>query len=220
VLFYLYQGTDPFHRDNVGLRLARQHRVPLVYFVGTVEGWYEAIWPMYVVDDDPARLTFTVVADAQTDLLVPPAGEPVAEQVERRRYVTREVQQRLHQQLFRARVIRAYAETCAICRLRRRELLEAAHILADTDPRGQPVVPNGVAMCTLHHTAYDRNVLGIRPDFVVEVRQDVLRQSDGPMLIHGLQGFQGARLFLPRRRDEQPAREFLEVRYTQFRQAS
>jgi putative restriction endonuclease len=102
LLFYRYQGTDPFHRDNVGLRLARQRRVPLVYFVGTVEGWYEAIWPVYVVDDDPARLTFTVVADAQIGLLVPSAREPETELVERRRYVTREVQQRLHQQLFRA----------------------------------------------------------------------------------------------------------------------
>jgi putative restriction endonuclease len=86
-------------------------------------------------------------------LLVPPPASPEAERVERRRYFTREVQQRLHQQLFRARVIRAYAETCAICRLRRRELLEAAHIAADTDPRGEPGVPNGVAMCALHRMA-------------------------------------------------------------------
>jgi putative restriction endonuclease len=75
-------------------------------------------------------------------------------------------------------------------------------------------------MCALHHTAYDRNVLGIRPDVVVEVRQDVLRQSDGPMFVHGLQGFQGTRLFLHHHRDERPNREFLEVRYAQLRQAS
>jgi putative restriction endonuclease len=31
LLQYRYRGTDPAHRDNVGLRLALQRRVPLVY---------------------------------------------------------------------------------------------------------------------------------------------------------------------------------------------
>src|SRR3954451_25010733 len=33
-LSYAYRGSDPLHRDNVGLRLAMRQRVPLVYFVG------------------------------------------------------------------------------------------------------------------------------------------------------------------------------------------
>jgi putative restriction endonuclease len=220
VLSYRYRGTDPSHRDNVGLRLARKLGLPLVYFVGTVEGWYEAIWPVYVLDDDPDRLTFTLMVGHSASLFTPAPGESQAVITELRRYATREVQQRLHQRVFRGQVIRAYANGCAICRLRRRELLEAAHILGDTHERGQPVVPNGVAMCPLHHTAYDRNVLGITPDFVVEVRGDVLRDTDGPMLVHGLQEFQGAPLFLPRRQDERPNQDFLKERYNQFRRAS
>ena len=31
-LEYRYRGTDPNHRDNVGLRLAMQHGLPLAYF--------------------------------------------------------------------------------------------------------------------------------------------------------------------------------------------
>jgi putative restriction endonuclease len=190
-----------------------------VYFVGTVEGWYEAIWPVYIVGDDPSTLTFTVQVEPTASLLTA-AAQSDATITELRRYATREVQQRLHQRVFRGHVIRAYANGCAICRLRRRELLEAAHILGDTDVRGQPVVPNGVAMCSLHHTAFDRNVVGIRPDYVVEVRSDVLHEIDGPMLVHGLQGFQGSRLFLPHRPDERPNQGFLEERYSQFRRAS
>jgi putative restriction endonuclease len=49
------------------------------------------------------------------------------------------------------------------------ELLEAAHILPDSDPRGEPIVSNSVALCTLHRAAFDRYVLGIRPDLVVDV---------------------------------------------------
>jgi HNH endonuclease len=135
-------------------------------------------------------------------------------------HVTREVQQRLHQRVFRGQVIRAYAIQCAVCRLRQRELLEAAHILSDTDPRGQPIIPNGLAMCSLHHAAYDTNVIGISPDYVIHLRGDVLHEHDAPMLQHGLQGFEQKPLFLPRRQDERPDRGFLEERFEAFRQES
>ena len=47
-------------------------------------------------------------------------------------------------------------------------------ILPDTHPRGKPVVPNGLAICKLHHAAFDANILGIRPDYTVDLRLDVL----------------------------------------------
>jgi putative restriction endonuclease len=123
----------------------------------------------------------------------------------------------LHQREFRERVVRAYQHHCAVCRLRRDELLEAAHIVADADPLGVPTVSNGVALCTLHHAAFDTHLIGIRPDYVVEVRKDVLDEKDGPMLIHGLQGFHRASLLVPRRRAAQPNRQSLEERYALFR---
>ena len=43
LLRYRYRGTDPSHRDNVGLRLALEHRLPLVYFFGLMPGKYLAI---------------------------------------------------------------------------------------------------------------------------------------------------------------------------------
>lgn len=219
MLAYRYRGTDPMHRDNVALRLAMMRRTPLVYFFGIVPGRYDAIWPVFVVDDDPDRLTFTVVVEdpafAHMD------GTPLAPGEDaRRRYVTTLVQRRLHQQAFRERVLLAYRETCGICRLRQRELLDAAHILPDRHPQRLPMVTNGLALCTLHHAAFDRQVLGVRPDLIVEVRGDVLREEDGPMLVHGLQGFQGSRLFVPRREDHQPNRDFLAERYELFRKAS
>jgi len=134
--------------------------------------------------------------------------------------VTRLGKQRMLQQEFRQRVLRAYREQCAICRLRHEELLDAAHILPDGHPRGEPVVPNGLALCKLHHAAFDRHVLGVRPDLTVELRPDVLREPDGPMLKYGLQGFQDARLLLPRDPALRPNLEFVEERYGMFRRAS
>jgi hypothetical protein len=52
VLRYRYRGDDPQHRDNVGLRLAMQRGVPLIYLFGTVPGWYAPVWPVLVVNDD------------------------------------------------------------------------------------------------------------------------------------------------------------------------
>ena len=69
-----------------------------------------------------------------------------------------------------------------MCALGHRELLDAAHIIPDTDPRGLPVIQNGIALCKIHHAAYDRNILGIRPDYVVEIHQRLLDEIDGPML--------------------------------------
>ncbi|MGH2757949.1 MAG: HNH endonuclease [Actinomycetota bacterium] len=214
---YRYRGTDPHHHQNVGLRKAMEQQVPLVYFYGTVPGYYAAAFPAYVVADDPGVLTFTVAVD---DYLLDTSEDPfTVDPAPRRAYVTRLVRARLHQVGFRQRVIRAYQQKCAICRLRRVELLDAAHILPDTDPRSAPVVPNGLALCRLHHAAFDRNVLGIRPNYQVEIRRDVLDETDGPMLVHGLQGFQGATLLVPRMERLRPIREFLAERYERFRAA-
>jgi putative restriction endonuclease len=100
------------------------------------------------------------------------------------------------------------------------ELLDAAHILPDGHPKGAPVVPNGLALCKLHHPAFDANLMGIRPDHVIEVKQKLLDEIDGPMLIHGLQGFDGRRMAVPRRPDHRPDAEYLEERYEVFRRAS
>jgi putative restriction endonuclease len=57
----------------------------------------------------------------------------------------------------------------------------------------------------------------VRPDYVVEVRVDVLEEVDGPMLKHGLQGFHGLPLLVPSKAAQQPDRRFLEERYAIFR---
>jgi putative restriction endonuclease len=117
-------------------------------------------------------------------------------------------------------VLRAYRERCALCRLRHAQLLDAAHILPDSDPLGAPVVPNGLALCKLHHAAFDQDFIAVRPDLVIEVRQDILEEEDGPMLVHGLQGFHERRILVPRRSEERPRPDFLEERYRRFLAAS
>jgi len=215
---YRYRGTDAAHRDNAGLRAAMTAHLPLIYFHGVVPGRYMASWPVYIVGDDLNSLTFTVAVDDR-QLMQVETYAAGADADARRRYVTRLTTQRLHQEAFRQRVLRAYREHCAICRLRHEELLEAAHILPDGHPRGEPVVPNGLALCKLHHAAFDANIIGIRPDYRVELRLDILEEIDGPMLKYGLQGFHNAVILTPRSEELRPRPEFLEERYSIFRRA-
>jgi len=219
LLLYRYRGTDPGHRDNVGLRLAMQRRMPLIYLFGVVPGQYLPVWPVYIVADDSARLCFSAaVDDAQHAQVGIEMAEATVEA--RRQYLTAVTQRRLHQESFRQRVLQAYQTQCAMCRLRHVELLEAAHILPDGHPKGEPIVPNGLALCTLHHAAFDRHILGVRPDLVVEVRLDILREVDGPMLKYGLQEMQDRKIVVPHTDRLRPRREFLEERFAVFRRAA
>lgn len=222
LLRYRYRGTNRGHPDNRGLRFAMERRLPLIYFHGIVPGKYMATWPVFVVKDNPAQLFFSVAVDDATHV-----GLSVDQQADglvsedsmaRRAYITAAVRQRLHQRAFRERVLDAYRHQCSFCRLRHEELLDAAHIIGDTEPMGEPVVRNGLSLCKLHHAAFDSNFVGLRPDYVLEVRRDIRRERDGPTLVHAIQALHGTSITLPRQLAQQPSRELLEIRYEQFRQ--
>lgn len=194
---------------------------PLIYFYGVKEGWYRPLWPAFIDEVDQERCAFRIVVQLGLDMRAPQlfAADPRALSIERR-YATIETKKRLHQDLFRQRVLAAYQDRCAICRLPRRELLEAAHILADRDERGRPEVPNGLSLCSLHHGAFDADLLGITPAGVIEIAKSLQDAQDGPTLEHGLKGFHGKTIHSPHRNEDRPRPDYLQIRYEQFRKAS
>jgi putative restriction endonuclease len=222
VLRYKYRGADPMHRDNVGLRECRARNLPLVYLHGIGNGRYVPVWPVFVVGDVQEQLTFLVSVDdvvSLRNLESTSAGNLVSstDAEIRRGYITVLAKRRIHQQAFRERVLEAYREQCALCRLKHQELLDAAHIVADSDPDGVPTVKNGLALCKIHHAAFDKHFLTVRPDYRIEVRADLLEESDGPMLKHGLQGLHQQEIVLPRDVAKRPDKNFLELRLQRFR---
>lgn len=224
VFTYHYRATGPDHRDNVGLRQAMLRKRPLVYFLGIVPGKYFPIWPVYIVGDSKSERTFSVqISDRVSFRPNPPdsvgVSEPTSEYRLTKTYAIITIKQRLHQGRFRERVLRAYREQCAFCRLKHLELLDAAHIVADSDPEGEPAVTNGISLCKLHHAAFDSNIVGVRPDYVIEVRKDILDEEDGPMLKHGLVMLNNKTIILPSPSRLSPDRLLLERRYQEFRAA-
>jgi putative restriction endonuclease len=222
-------GADGLHRyklrrdqlgtaENESLRNAVHLEVPIIWFVGVATGQFNVVAPVFLIAEEASEAQFVMaLTTGQLGVDVDSPAEATL-----RRYLFAETKRRLHQPVFASRVMLAYESRCAVCSLQHRELLDAAHIVPDSvaGPLGDPVVANGLALCKIHHAAYDKNILGIRPDHVVEIRHQLLDEIDGPMLRHGLQHHHGRKLMkLPAKRTERPDPERLAFRYQQFKVA-
>ena len=210
LLTYSYQ-KGPEGGKNLKLRRALELNLPVIRFNKIAKNYYVPIYPVYVVGDNPIAREFTLTVD-EAIRAVPGAEMSPIEKL----YAARIVQQRVHQPAFRARIMLAYECQCAVCNLKHVELLDAAHIVEDSDEHGAPEVTNGLSLCKIHHAAYDRKFLGISPDYVVHVNKPLLEEVDGPMLKHGLQEMNGRTLTLPAQRRDRPDRARLESRFDAF----
>ncbi|WP_231386293.1 HNH endonuclease [Arthrobacter sp. 131MFCol6.1] len=221
MLRYKWQGDDAEASDNRALRTAMHEGLPLIWFFGVAPGLFQPVFPVFLIDEEVESQQFIVDIDPQRVLLDSDAGpESPMEIAVIKRYGTRIARTRLHQRLFRSTVLHAYGTSCAICNLKHKVLLDAAHIIPDTEEDGVPTVVNGMAMCKIHHAAFDSKILGVRPDLIVEIRTDILAEVDGPMLRYGLQERHRQPLMsVPSKRAERPSRSLLEVAYARFREA-
>ena len=129
-----------------------------------------------------------------------------------RAYGETTVRTRLHQAYFRRDVLKVYQGRCSVCELRIRPLLQGAHIVPDAVAEGVAAVQNGLALCALHHAAYDRSVLRISPDYQIHVAGEWVEKND-PFAQVALAEFDGRRLMLPRDSTHHPNRDFLATRF-------
>ena len=74
---------------------------------------------------------------------------------------------------------------------------------------------NGLSLCSIHHRAFDQNLVGVSPDYEVHVSNHLLDEEDGPML-ELLKTFHRAPIVLPTRRAWKPDREQLALRFERF----
>lgn len=212
---YAFMGQDPEAADNRWLREALENRTPIIDFLGTAPGCYQAELPAFISGWDAKALKVRVAfSPADQQELKAPETE-----IERR-YALRAVKQRLHQASFREAVISAYNGRCALSNLPEQRLLDAAHIMADADEKlGQPVVCNGIPLSKIHHAAFDAHLLGIDPDFRIHVADRLMVQHDGPLL-ESLKRLAGGILHLPQRAKDKPDRDRLAARFELYKAAS
>lgn len=224
LLRYKWRGFDPHLADNRWLRAAMEQGLPLVWFVGigyqpgTKTQVFQPVMPVWLIAEEPMHQQFVVALEPGQRALVDHGIVDVSPIERAYNLVT--ARQRVHQPLFRSRVLHAYRQRCAVCRLPFISLLDAAHIKPDAEG-GSPDVPNGLALCKIHHGAFDSNMLGISPDYRITITESVLETFDGPTLQHALKEMHGATLSqLPSRLAQRPDRNLLEERYHRFLLAS
>lgn len=113
--------------------------------------------------------------------------------------------------LFRKNVLRAYNYQCAICGFNMRHddttvALEAAHI--KWKQHGGPCeIPNGLALCAIHHKAFDKGSIGLDENMRVLVSDAV---NGGGIVERLFWDFDGKTIALPQVRKNYPFEGFVE----------
>ncbi|MGM0563070.1 MAG: HNH endonuclease [Pseudomonadota bacterium] len=220
---YSLQAGDSRGGNNRYLWQAKELGQPFIYFHGVYPGFYAAIWPCYVGEiyelGKKNSYCDIYVGLQGGESLLPSLvnGQYHIPDSFERRYAVRESKVRLHQSSFRQAVLEAYDNKCAMTGLPSPQLLDAAHIIPDASVHSEASVRNGIALSKLHHSAFDKNMIGIDPDFRIHVSDRVMRSVDGPLLEQGIKGLNGKVITVPKNNHIQPSRDFLAERFDRFR---
>ena len=145
------------------------------------------------------------VGEADDDSVSEAVAEP-------RRYAVVAAKRALRAIGFRSRVLRAYGDSCAMCGVQLR-LLDAAHILPAAHPDSTDGTDNGVALCALHHRAFDRTLVTFDGQFRTHVNETALTRLQQENQTAGLAEFRRALrpiLALPPARRDRPASRFVD----------
>lgn len=136
------------------------------------------------------------LTDAQIDAIANP----------KRRKVIATIVRNYRASDFRQRVLGAYKHRCSMCGIQL-ELIEAAHIVPVASDRGNDDTNNGIALCKLHHAAYDRNLVCFDERYRIEVSDSKVAQLHEINLDGGILKFRNAlrpALILPNDRRDYP----------------
>ena len=117
-----------------------------------------------------------------------------------RRRVLRQAFVKSRDQQFREKVLYVYGHRCAVCGVQA-GLVQGCHIVAVKE-EGLDDVRNGIALCAIHHYAYDRGLIGINPDYTIRMNQRMVQELRAARLDGELDSFVrsarvGERIHLP-----------------------
>jgi putative restriction endonuclease len=167
-------------------------------------------FPVYVVADDPVGRYVEIAVDESLRFLPGQTSTP-----DTRAYAERLTKLRLHQPVFRARVLQGVrAGVRHLPAQARRPARRSAHpVRRRGRAAGDPERPVAVQDPP---RGYDRGILGRPAGLRRAGTPRRVLEVDGPMLKHGIQDVQGWHLELPKRISERPDRDLLAQRYEAF----
>ena len=112
---------------------------------------------------------------------------------------------------FRRKVITAYEQRCAVTRMQL-DLIDAAHILPVGVENSNDEVANGISLSPTYHRAYDRGLIFLDEDLIMQVNPQKEEELIKNGLAAGLEDFKiplGTRIHLPQDRMQRPSLEFI-----------
>lgn len=125
------------------------------------------------------------------------------------------IKQRINQSFFRSTVMSAYNFHCCISGTNIPELLEACHIIDwSLDEHNRTNPKNGLCMNPFFHKAYDKHLLGIKPDMTIVVSNELQNSSTDERFSKYLSELNGKRILLPDK--FLPEIDFLAIHYENF----
>lgn len=112
------------------------------------------------------------------------------------------------QEEFRKKVLLNYGNKCAVCDVNNADLLEASHIIPVEDRKIAGSITNGICLCVIHHTMFDKGYFSLDNKFQIIVS----KQKQIPFSLRHFMK-EGKKMRLPR---ISPSQVFLATHRTRF----
>ncbi|MEL7684454.1 HNH endonuclease [Citromicrobium bathyomarinum] len=169
--------------------------------------YFEQRQLLHSMGSDAAQLS------ALRQMAVDPLRLQVDDLPQNRRKVLTNTLRVLRDRRFREHVLTAYRHRCAMCGIQL-ELLDAAHILPVAHPKSNDKVTNGVALCALHHRAYDAGLVTFDRSYSISINQDIAARLASASKDEGLTAFHSAllpSLLLPKMQANYPSPKMITI---------
>jgi putative restriction endonuclease len=130
---------------------------------------------------------------------------------QKRQIVLSQIARKFRATDFRKRVLGAYKHRCAVCGVQL-ELIDAAHIIPVAASTSTDETRNRIALCRLHHTAFDRNLISFDERYKIEINKSEISRLTAINLIGGLREFKQqlrTAIILPVDRRDYPPPEYI-----------
>lgn len=187
--FQVHQDTlDRGHHDGVATQ-SRKTQPPEIVVAVSPDFllWYvEQGAVLHRAEGDFAQVAALVAATPEAERDFVDNSQDEAQAARRVRLV--EVMRAYRDARFRPAVLQAYSHQCAACTISL-NLVDAAHIIPVRQDGSTDEVTNGLALCRLHHAAYDNGLIGIRSDYQIIENPTILARLHQLNFLRGIEEF-------------------------------
>ena len=126
------------------------------------------------------------------------------------------VRQRINQSFFRTSVLASYNSRCCITGLSCVDLLEACHIVDWSENIENRLNPsNGLCLNVMFHKAYDKNYIGISPDYDIYISSKLFDENkDNEFIYNFFKQYHKTKMHLPDK--FLPNKDLLDIHFQKF----